>query len=193
MKRGFPVKSLQSKPEYSIGKPEHFSDWKFYPKGKRLMTTIKRDFHMEDVTFIFIDGNLNECFTLGDIVLLETTAKRISWPLGKVVKLIKGKDGIVRLVKVRTKQGDLLRPIQRLYPLEVSSPNDRELRKRIEDTVICDEGKGHNPSDSSSPVPVFQEATSPVPVSPEELLPTSQSRRINRYGRTLRAPHRLDL
>ncbi|XP_055933002.1 uncharacterized protein LOC129963023 [Argiope bruennichi] len=132
-------------------------------------------------------------FSIGDIVLLETTAKRISWPLGKVVKLIKGKDGIVRLVKVRTKQGDLLRPIQRLYPLEVSSPNDRELRKRIEDTVICDEGKGHNPSDSSSPVPVFQEATSPVPVSPEELLPTSQSRRINRYGRTLRAPHRLDL
>ncbi|KAF8793905.1 hypothetical protein HNY73_001936 [Argiope bruennichi] len=91
----------------------------------------------------------------------------------------------------------------RLYPLEVSSPINRELRKRIEDPVICDEGKGHNPSDSSSPVPVsqeipapvpvFQEATLPVPVSPEELLPTSQPRRINGYGRPLRAPHRLDL
>ncbi|KAF8774816.1 hypothetical protein HNY73_017329 [Argiope bruennichi] len=55
----------------------------------------------------------------------------------------------------------------------------------IEDPVICDEGECHNPSDSSSPAP--------VPVSPEELLPTSQPQRINRYGRTLRAPHRLDL
>ncbi|KAF8795328.1 hypothetical protein HNY73_003191 [Argiope bruennichi] len=30
-------------------------------------------------------------------------------------------------------------------------------------------------------------------VSPKELLSISQPRRINRYGRTLRAPHRLDL
>ncbi|KAF8768453.1 hypothetical protein HNY73_021271 [Argiope bruennichi] len=91
----------------------------------------------------------------------------------------------------------------RLYPLEVSSPIDRNLRKRIEDPVICDEGKDHNPSDSSSPVPVSQEESAPVPVSQEEsapvpvsqeeILPTSQPWRINRYGRTLRAPHRLDL
>ncbi|XP_055928220.1 uncharacterized protein LOC129959422 [Argiope bruennichi] len=44
-------------------------------------------------------------------------------------------------VHIRTKQGELLRPIQRLCPLEVSSPFDRELRKRIEDPVICDEGE----------------------------------------------------
>ncbi|GBO02493.1 hypothetical protein AVEN_70402-1 [Araneus ventricosus] len=74
----------------------------------------------------------------GDIVLIESTAKRINWPLGKVVQLIEGKDGVVRLVKIRTKQGDLLRPIQRLYPLEVSSPNDGDLRKLIEGPTICE-------------------------------------------------------
>ncbi|KAF8776765.1 hypothetical protein HNY73_013712 [Argiope bruennichi] len=95
-------------------------------------------------------------------------------PKESVVELIKGKDGIVRLVKVCTKQGDLLRPIQCLYPLEVSSPIYRELCKGIEDPVICDEGEHHNPSDSSAPVPVSQEATSSMSVSPEELLPTSQ-------------------
>ncbi|GBL88878.1 hypothetical protein AVEN_158982-1 [Araneus ventricosus] len=47
-------------------------------------------------------------FCVGDIVLIESTAKRINWPLGKVVQLIEGKDGVVRLVKIRTKQGDLL-------------------------------------------------------------------------------------
>lgn len=125
----------------------------------------------------------NYIFSVGDIVLIESTAKRIKWPLGKVVQLIEGKDGIVRLVKVRTRQGDLLRPIQRLYPLEVSFPVDENLRKQIESPTICDKDENPNPSDSSSPLPASQEEPSP----------TSQPRQVNRYGRTLRAPRRLDL
>ncbi|GBM71929.1 hypothetical protein AVEN_163084-1 [Araneus ventricosus] len=77
-------------------------------------------------------------FCIGDVVLVESTVKRINWPLGKVVQLIEGKDGVVRLVKIRTKQGDLLRTIQGLYPLEVSSSNDGDLRKLIEDPTICE-------------------------------------------------------
>ncbi|XP_065180252.1 uncharacterized protein LOC135810689 [Sycon ciliatum] len=63
---------------------------------------------------------------VGDVVLIEDeNAKRQQWPLGLVVELIPGHDGIARAAKVKTatpKKGSvthLKRPIQRLYPLEV--------------------------------------------------------------------------
>ncbi|GFW80234.1 nose resistant to fluoxetine protein 6 [Trichonephila clavipes] len=57
-----------------------------------------------------------------DIVLIGTDdKKRLHWLLGRVLELFPGKDGIIRLVKSRTESGDMLRPIQRLYPLEVTS------------------------------------------------------------------------
>ncbi|GBO37080.1 hypothetical protein AVEN_95845-1 [Araneus ventricosus] len=122
-------------------------------------------------------------FCVGDVVLVESTAKRINWPLGKVVQLIEGKDGVVRLVKIRTKQGGLLRPIQRLYPLEVSSPNDGDLRELIEGPTICEKSECNISSDPSSL----------VPDSGKELSPTSVPQRVSRYGRTLRVPRRLEL
>ncbi|GBM62217.1 hypothetical protein AVEN_267884-1 [Araneus ventricosus] len=122
-------------------------------------------------------------FCVGDVVLVESTAKRINWPLGKAVQLIEGKYGVVRLIKIRTKQGDLLRPIQRLYPLEVSFPNDGDLRKLIEVPTICEKSECNISSDLSSL----------VPDSGEKLSPTSVPQRVSRCGRTLRVPRRLDL
>ncbi|GBN07735.1 hypothetical protein AVEN_251412-1 [Araneus ventricosus] len=41
---------------------------------------------------------------VGDIVLVGAdNSKRINWPLGCITEVIPGKDGCVRLVKVRTK------------------------------------------------------------------------------------------
>jgi len=55
-----------------------------------------------------------------EIVLLGVEySKRLEWPLAVVEELIPGRDGEVRLVKLRTASGVLLRPIQRLYPLEI--------------------------------------------------------------------------
>ncbi|GFT64854.1 uncharacterized protein NPIL_82721 [Nephila pilipes] len=64
---------------------------------------------------------------VGDIVLIGTDDKKkkkkgLHWLLGRVLKLFPGKDGIIRLVKLRTEKGSVLRPIQRLYPLELK-PN----------------------------------------------------------------------
>ncbi|GFS58391.1 integrase catalytic domain-containing protein [Trichonephila clavipes] len=57
---------------------------------------------------------------VGDIVLIENEdKKRAFWPLGRIVKLYPGKDNYVRLDKVKTLNGDVLRLIQRLYPLEI--------------------------------------------------------------------------
>jgi hypothetical protein len=38
--------------------------------------------------------------------------------------LIPGKDGRVRVAKVKTKNGALMRPLQRLYPLEIPCPTE---------------------------------------------------------------------
>ncbi|GFT83045.1 DUF5641 domain-containing protein [Nephila pilipes] len=53
---------------------------------------------------------------------LAMIKKRLHWLLGRVLELFPGKDGIIRLVKLRTEKGNVLRPIQRLYPLELK-PN----------------------------------------------------------------------
>ena len=41
------------------------------------------------------------------------------WPLAVMEELIHGRDGKVRLVKIGTTSGTLLRPVQRIYPLEI--------------------------------------------------------------------------
>ncbi|XP_054724268.1 uncharacterized protein LOC129234298 [Uloborus diversus] len=59
--------------------------------------------------------------SVGEIVLIgcEDT-KRLNWPLGHVVELYPGRDGIQRIAKLRVANGYLVRPLQRLYPLEMS-------------------------------------------------------------------------
>ncbi|GFY48806.1 integrase catalytic domain-containing protein [Trichonephila inaurata madagascariensis] len=50
--------------------------------------------------------------------------KRIEWPLAKVMELYPSKDGSIRLVKVKMKSGEFLRPVLRLIPLEVTQKVD---------------------------------------------------------------------
>ncbi|XP_073962937.1 uncharacterized protein [Choristoneura fumiferana] len=56
---------------------------------------------------------------VGDVVLVETDAKRIKWPLGVILEVYTGKDGNARVARVRTADGEYTRAYQRLYPLEV--------------------------------------------------------------------------
>lgn len=54
-----------------------------------------------------------------EIVLLEDPNKKRSfWNLAKVLKVIPGRDGQIRLALIRTENSEFLRPIQRLYRLE---------------------------------------------------------------------------
>ncbi|GBN24844.1 hypothetical protein AVEN_97725-1 [Araneus ventricosus] len=46
---------------------------------------------------------------------------RINWPLGIVIEVLHGADGHSRVAKVRTADGEKLRPFQKLYSLEISS------------------------------------------------------------------------
>ena len=57
---------------------------------------------------------------VGDLVLLldENTPRRL-WPLGLVVDVREGRDGLVRSVRVKTKSIELVRPISKIVSLEV--------------------------------------------------------------------------
>lgn len=77
--------------------------------------------------------------SVGDIVLIEDDyTKRLLWPLGHVIETLPGKDGIVRVVRLVTASGQLIRPIQRLYPLEVDCDvvPEQQLRSLYKKRVI---------------------------------------------------------
>ncbi|UYV63025.1 hypothetical protein LAZ67_2002879 [Cordylochernes scorpioides] len=95
------------------------------------------------------------CIKEGDLVLIgQDNTKRILWPVGKIIKLYLGKDGVNRVARVKTSTGEWLRPVQRLFPLEISSEetpekasgdkkpltiktrSGREVRKPISRTVV---------------------------------------------------------
>ena len=53
-------------------------------------------------------------------MLVETDGtKRVNWPLGRIIEIFKGRDGNYRVAKVKVSTGVLIRPIQRLYQLEI--------------------------------------------------------------------------
>lgn len=57
--------------------------------------------------------------SVGDLVLInDPNSHRSVWPLGRVTETYTGKDGLVRSVKLRTANGDVVRPITKLLLLE---------------------------------------------------------------------------
>ena len=57
---------------------------------------------------------------IGEIVLIESESNnRREWRKGMVTKLIKGKDDIVRGVKLRVGQKEWEIPVQAIYPMEI--------------------------------------------------------------------------
>ncbi|GFR05620.1 hypothetical protein TNCT_679371 [Trichonephila clavata] len=75
----------------------------------------------------------NSQVQVGDIVFVSSdNLKKIDWPLARVIQLFPAKDGDVRLTKVKMKNGEFLRPIDRLIPLELSIELDapKNLRSR---------------------------------------------------------------
>lgn len=61
-----------------------------------------------------------------DIVLVELeNKKRILWPMAKIIEELPGQDGHLRLVRLAVSKNGIsktmIRPVQRLYPLEIST------------------------------------------------------------------------
>eukprot|EP00794_Sanderia_malayensis_P012475 gene12475-biopygen9944 len=66
---------------------------------------------------------------IGDIVLVadKGSIPRNVWPIGKVIQLNYGRDALVRSVRVKTVNGELVRPIEKLCLLEAQEDVQEDL------------------------------------------------------------------
>ncbi|GBL76691.1 hypothetical protein AVEN_53386-1 [Araneus ventricosus] len=134
--------------------------------------------HLREFSKICNESKIKE----GDIVLIgDSNVKRINWPLGRVIKLYLGKDKKARLVEIQTKSGSFLRPIQRLFPLEISQSEKSAVPRPPKSDPLSTMIPEGAPTSSDSPA---------VPdVNPNVNV---CSRRRSRYGRLLKPSALLD-
>lgn len=70
-------------------------------------------------------NNIQRNLTMGDIVLIaDATAPRNSWLIGRVIKTLPDKSGIVRTVQIQTKTNIIERPETKLRMVYYRSIND---------------------------------------------------------------------
>ena len=113
---------------------------------------------------------------VGDIVLIgNDNLKRLDWPLARVKDLIVGIDGNVRVVRLKTANGELIRPIQRVYPLEVSDPDTP-----IDESKNCARDCKPNMSKMNE-----------IQTSERNVTDDGENVRITRSGRVVKQPERL--
>ncbi|GFS51778.1 hypothetical protein NPIL_686261 [Nephila pilipes] len=75
--------------------------------------------------------NLFKTLAFGDIVLLANDCeKRTSWTLIRIMEFIPGKEGRNRIVCVNIQFNELLRPIQKLFNLEIDKPCEPVLHSK---------------------------------------------------------------
>ncbi len=79
----------------------------------------------------------------GSIVLITDNSKiKSKWRIGRIVEVIRGRDGIVRGYKIRTGTGYIIeRLLQLVYNLEINGSTDEPVAK---DKVDNSSGKGSN-------------------------------------------------
>ncbi|XP_035229365.1 uncharacterized protein LOC118201379 [Stegodyphus dumicola] len=96
---------------------------KRYIYQQKLRQDLRKRFRDEYLTLLIqsIDNKATRRqIYLGDVVLVGShNKKRLDWPLGRVIELFQSQDNCVRVEKVKTAAGELIRPVQQLYPLEM--------------------------------------------------------------------------
>ncbi|GFQ79530.1 DUF5641 domain-containing protein [Trichonephila clavata] len=118
----------------------------------------------------------------GDIVLIGSdNTKRLNWPLGRVIELFEGKDNIKRVVRLRVANGEIIRPIQRIYPLEIDSA---EFTKSVPENAE---------SSTETIDDVDHEQTPPEEQFEILRIEQSQSVKKTRFGQRIVPVKRLDL
>ncbi|GIY52693.1 reverse transcriptase [Caerostris extrusa] len=120
----------------------------------------------------------------GDIVLVGSdNTKRLNWPLGRIIELFKGKDNVERVARLRVAKEEIIRPIQRIYPLKLSSSDIlNDVPVRVKDSSCT--------SDNDNQHTVSNEQSFEPEDLPKEQLETLKR---SRFGRQIVPVKRLDL
>ncbi|UYV78489.1 hypothetical protein LAZ67_16001717 [Cordylochernes scorpioides] len=111
---------------------ERSSLQKRYRFRQRLREDLRKRFRTEYFGFLRQETrrrSKTRPIKVGDLVLIgQDNAKRVNWPLARVVEVYPGRDGPVRVAKLRTSKGVQIRPVQRLYNLEIPADLGSTLR-----------------------------------------------------------------
>ena len=91
----------------------------FWTRWKSEYLTTLREFHKTT-------GNNIQRVKVGDVVLIHDDTPRVNWKYAVIEGVIRGNDGLIRAVNIRTSTGKTTRPITKLYPLEVTSINESD-------------------------------------------------------------------
>lgn len=87
---------------------------------QKLRDDLRRRFRNENLgnSKSFGNKNVRRQIKRKEIVLIDNDKdKRLDWPLARVIEPLQGKDRQIRLVRVVTSRGQLLRSVQRLFHL----------------------------------------------------------------------------
>ncbi|GFR33128.1 DUF5641 domain-containing protein [Trichonephila clavata] len=86
----------------------------FWKKWKDNYLLNIRSFHH------FLKPSVERNLRFGNVILEGNTKSKFLWDLGRIAKVMQGRDGLVRSCVVKTKKGEFKRPVQLIYPLELS-------------------------------------------------------------------------
>lgn len=113
-------------------------------RKQEVMEHLRDRFRKEYLSQLVFKNKAKESRTIkvGDIVMIgDDNRKRINWPLARIEKLIEGRDGVIRVAVLKTKDGILKRPLQRIYPLEICSDdmNGNDMREKVIEQSVSDD------------------------------------------------------
>ncbi|GFT38726.1 DUF5641 domain-containing protein [Nephila pilipes] len=99
----------------------------------KLLSDLRQRFRKEYLSELIQKQNDNPVREprVGEVVLIgDDNKKRLFWPIAKIIELIPGRDGEIRTVRLKTQHGSVIRPVQRIFPLEIQAiaNNDKELK-----------------------------------------------------------------
>lgn len=126
--------------------------------------------------------NNDRVWKMGEIVLIGSdNEKRLNWPLARVIGVINGRDGVVRVLKLRTaNNSELVRPVQRVLPLEIPFPGEINFVKNVDSLKTVSKENVNVRRDT----PIIQKDFS-------ENSDTNDTIKCTRSGRQVKAPERL--
>lgn len=87
---------------------------RFWNRWRHEYLTSLREFHRTT-------GTNEQSIKKGDVVLVHNEGPRSSWKLAVVEEVIRGGDGLVRAAHIHTSTGSTNRPVNKLYPLEITA------------------------------------------------------------------------
>ena len=85
----------------------------FWKRWSEEYLTGLREFHVDK-------SNGMKLLRVGDVVLVHSDKNRVYWNLGLISELFRGKDGVVRSVKLKVKNEFIVRPVTKCFPLELN-------------------------------------------------------------------------